>query len=78
MPSGTEVSVETWGAWNSVLRQQQWHTPPLLSVGATWGAGMPTMSSREDEPPTQVVAGASGESALPPVLLPAVGLEQIS
>ena len=36
------------------------------------------MSSREDEPPTQVVAGASGESALLPVLLPAVGLEQIS
>lgn len=28
-------------------------------------------------PPTQVVAGASRESALPPVLLPAVELEQI-
>lgn len=39
---------------------------------------MPTVSSREDEPPTQVVAGASGEAALPPVLLPAVEQNRFS
>lgn len=81
--SGTVVSVETmWGAWNSALRQQQCDTHHPSCHWATWGARTPATSSREEEPPTQVAAEASGESAPPPgnrvCSPPPVGLEQIS